>query len=99
VTNDSSRALRAAHRIELRDNRGRVYRPVALPASNVYGYRARVVRPGTRLPTLGSPADDNLAAAGLMLLFRIPAFDYDDGVLELVIHDPLHPADTVSLSI
>ena len=58
---------------------GRVYHPISLPASNAYAYRARVVRPGTRLPGVGSPADDNLAATGLMLLFRIPAFDYDDG--------------------
>jgi hypothetical protein len=99
ATNASASALRTAHQIELRDDRGRVYRPIALPASNPYAYHARVVRPGSRIPGFGSPADDNLAAAGLMLLFRIPAFDYDDGVLELVIHDPLHPADTVSLRI
>jgi hypothetical protein len=99
VTNDSSRPLRTADRIELRDQSGRVYHPVALPASNPYAYRARVVRPGTRHPSVGSPADDNLAATGLVLLFRIPAADYDDGVLELVIHDPLHPAHTVSLRI
>jgi len=100
VTNDSAHALRTAHQIELRDAlSGDVYRPVSLPASNAYAYRARVVRPGNRLPGVGSPADANLAATGLMLLFRIPAFDYDDGVLELVIHDPLQPAHTVSLTI
>jgi hypothetical protein len=99
VTNDSSRALRTADQIELRDQFGRVFHPVALPASNPYAYNARIVRPGTRLPSVGSAADDNLAAAGLVLLYRIPAVDYNDGVLELVIHDPLHAAHTVSVRI
>ena len=99
VTNDTSRALRTANRIELRDEDGRVYRPLALPASNPYAYHARVVRPGTRHPSVGSPPDANLAATGLLLVFRIPAFDYDDGVVELVIHDPLHPARTASVGI
>ena len=99
VTNTTSRALRTADRIELRDEDGRVYQPLALPASNPYAYHARVVRPGTRHPSVGSPPDANLAATGLVLVFRIPAFDYDDGVVELVIHDPLHPARTVSVRI
>jgi hypothetical protein len=99
VSNDSSRVLRTAGRIELRNELGRVYRPVALPASNPYAYRARAMRPGIRLPSVGSPADDDLAATGLMLLFRVPAADYEDGVLELVIHDPLDPAQTASLRI
>jgi hypothetical protein len=99
VTNAASRALRTADRIELRDEAGRVYRPLALPASNPYAYHARVVRPGTRLPSVGSPPDANLAATGLALVFRIPAFDYRNGVLELVIHDPLHPARIVSVRI
>jgi hypothetical protein len=99
VTNDSSRSLRTAGRIELRDVLGRVHRPLPLPVSNAYAYHARVVRPGTRLPAVGSPADDNLAATGLMLLFRIPVADYDAGPLELVIHDPRHPAHTVSVRI
>jgi hypothetical protein len=99
VSNDSARVTRTTGRIELRSQLERVYRPVALPASNPYAYRARAIRPGTRLPSVGSPADDNLAATGLLLLFRIPAADYEAGVLELVIHDPLHPAQTASLRI
>jgi len=98
VTNDSSHVLRTTGRIGLRDEHGRVFHAVSLPASNPYAYRARVVRPGTRLPGVGSAAGDNLAATGLLLVFRIPAADYD-GVLELVIHDPSHPARTRSLII
>jgi hypothetical protein len=99
VTNASSRALRTADRIELRDQFGRVYHRMSLPASNAYAYRARVVRPGSRLPGFGSLADRNLAANGLLLLFRIPAGMYEYGVLELVIHDPHDPARTVSVRI
>jgi hypothetical protein len=99
VTNGSSRALRTADRIELRDERGRVYHPLRLPASNPYAYRPRLIHARTRIPGRGTPADDNLAATGLLLLFRIPAFQYDDGVLELLIHDPRHPHSTASLII
>jgi hypothetical protein len=99
VTNDSSRALPTANRIELRDERGHVYHPLPLPASNPYAYRPRLVHASIRIPGRGTPADDNLAATGLLLLFRIPAAEYDDGALELVIHDPLDPHRTASLII
>jgi hypothetical protein len=99
VTNESSRALPTADHIELRDERGHVYHPLPLPASNPYAYSPRLIHPRTRIPGPGTPADDNLAATGRLLLFRIPAFQYNDGVLELVIHDPLHPAHTESLRI
>jgi hypothetical protein len=99
ATNDSSRTRRPADRIELRDDRGRVYLPLRLPATNRYAHRPRPLPARTRIPGRGTPADDNLAATGLLLLFRIPAFQYDNGTLELVIHDPLHPAHTTSLLI
>jgi hypothetical protein len=43
-------------------------------------------------------ADDDLAATGKLVLFRIPADSYEGGVLELVIHaahDPQQRADLV----
>jgi hypothetical protein len=87
VTNSSTRPLRSADWIELRDDAGRVYRPVALPVTNPYAYTPRLVRPHTRIPAQGSVADDNLAAGGKLLLFRIPAREYDSGgTFELVIH-------------
>jgi hypothetical protein len=99
VTNDSSRAVRTAHGIVLRDESNRDYQSLSLPASNAYAYRPRVISPNTRLPSVGSPADSNLAATGFLLLYRIPAEVYENGVLELVIHDPLHPDHTVSLAV
>jgi hypothetical protein len=99
VTNDSAAPLATAGRIELRDQSGHVYRPLALPVSNPYAYSQRRLRPGTRIPALGSAADDNLAATGRVLLFRIPTQAYQGQTLELVIHDPSSPATTASLII
>jgi hypothetical protein len=99
ATNDSPARRRTADRIELRDQAGHVYRPLALPATNPYAYSQRLLRPGVRIPALGSPADDNLAATGRVLVFRIPARAYQSEALELVIHDPSQPAATASLII
>jgi hypothetical protein len=99
ASNDSSTPLRTADRIELRDQSGHVYRPLPLPVSNPYAYSQRRLRPGSRIPALGSVADDNLAATGRVLVFRIPAATPVNEVLELVIHDPASPATTASLII
>lgn len=99
TANDSSTALTTADRIELRDQYNHVYRPLALSATNPYAYTQRRLRPGVRVPAVGSPADDNLAATGRLLVFRIPAQAYESEALELVIHDPSQPADTASLII
>jgi hypothetical protein len=88
ATNDSSTPTLTADRIELRDQYDHVYRPLSLPLSNPYAYSQRRLRPGTRIPALGSVADDNLAATGRVLLFRIPAAAYENEALELVIHGP-----------
>jgi hypothetical protein len=98
VTNDSSRSLPAARSIELHDDAGKVYRPLPLPSSNPYAYVPGPIPPKSRIPGVGTPADDNLTATGKLLLFRIPADRYTSGgVLELVIHDAGNPAQDVSL--
>jgi len=85
--NTSTRPQHSAGQIELRDEDGHVFRPLPLPLSNPYVYVPRVVGPGARVPAQGSPADANLAAAGRLLLFKIPARLYaNGGVLELEIH-------------
>jgi hypothetical protein len=99
TTNASATPVTTAGRIELRDEDGRVYRPLALPVSNPYAYSPRLLHPGTRIPALGSPADDNLAATGRLLVFRIPKQAYESSTLELVIHDPSQPHATASLII
>lgn len=99
VTNTSPRALPSARQIDLRDSGGHVYHPLALPASNGYAYSPRLIHPRTRIPAYGTEADDNLAATGQMLLFEIPTWQYDNGTLELLIHDPSDPTETASLII
>jgi hypothetical protein len=99
ITNDSSAPLPTADRIELRDEDGHVYRPLALPGTNPYAYSQRLLRPGTRIPAFGSPADDDLSATGRLLVFRIPTQAYESEALELVIHDPAQPGGTASLII
>ena len=88
--------MRTAGRIELRDQSGRVYRALALPAANPYAYAQRLLRPGTRIPAFGSVADDNLATAGRVLVFRIRKWVCHNATLELVIHDPSQPGSTAS---
>jgi hypothetical protein len=99
VANDSLQPLPTARSIELRDVGGRVYRPLALPASNPYAYAPRPVPPKTRIPGFGTPADDDLAATGQLVLFRITTKSYDAGPLELVIHDARNPKELVDLDI
>jgi hypothetical protein len=100
VANDSPRWLPAASRIELEDAGNHVYRPLRLPAGNPYAYYSpRSIPPRTRVPGYGSPADDNLAATGYLLLFRIPESVERTGTLELVIHDPGRPAHMAWLDI
>ena len=97
VANDSLQFLPAASRIELRDDAGHVYHPLRMPASNPYAYVPSSIPPKTRIPGFGTPADDDLAATGKVLLFRIPAARYLQGVLELVIHDARDPKQRADL--
>jgi hypothetical protein len=99
AANASPTRRRTAGRIELRDQEGHVYRPLSLPVTNPYAYSQRPLRPGVRIPALGSAADDNPAATGRLLVFRIPKQAYESEALELVIHDPSQPATTASLII
>jgi hypothetical protein len=86
VTNWGRRTVTSADRIDLRDDTGHVYAPLHLPAGNPYAYSAHAIPPHTRIPPVGSVADDNLAATGLLLLYRIPSGEYESGTLQLVVH-------------
>jgi len=97
IANNSSRPLRAASSIELEDNFNRFYRPLRLPPGSPYGYTARSIPPHTRLPGADNPVDQNLAATGYLLLFRVPTSVFRSGVFQLVIHEPRHPDRTASV--
>lgn len=91
VADDTARARPLTSDIALRDTRNREYEPERIAAANRYAYRPAVVTAGSHLPAADSPAARDLAAGGLMLVFRIPRRSYDDGPLQLVVHDPAHP--------
>ena len=97
LTNPSHRALPTAARIDLRDDAQHVYRPLRLPATNRYAYRAGRLEPGVGDPRAGTPAADDLAAEGRLLLFRVPAWEYRNGVFELLVHDPRQPRAVTSI--
>jgi hypothetical protein len=99
ISNDSSRPLPAPGDIELRDAGGHVYQPISLPASNPYAYEPRPIPPETTVPAQGTTADDNLAAAGQLLLFRIPVSAYVNGPLQLDVHDASNPAQVTEVLI
>ena len=94
VTNPSHRPLISAARIDLRDDAMRVYRPLSLPEANRFGYRPVRLAPGATVPRQRTPAADNLAAGGRLLLYRVPAWQYRNGTFELIVHDPARPAST-----
>jgi hypothetical protein len=97
ATDASGHPLRTAGRIDLRDDSGRVYRPLPLPPSNEYAYAQRTLRANVSMPAQDTPAAETLAAGGRMLLFKIPAWRYDNGsAFELLIH---HAHGTTSLII
>ena len=90
LANGSPRPLRSAARIDLRDEASHLHRPLRVPAGNAYAYRPGTLAPGATIPANGTAAADNLAANGLLLLYRVPAWQYRNGSFELVVHDPLH---------
>jgi hypothetical protein len=92
VTNETDRRLPMATSFALRDTRNREYSPTSLGPRNAFAYRPGLIAPETHRPAPWTPAGRYLTADGLMLVFRIPRRSYDDGPLELVVHDPLHPA-------
>lgn len=97
ITNSTGGRLPSARDIVLRDDAGNVYRPIPLPPGNPYAYRSQTVPPHTQVPAPFSQPSTDLAATGYLLLYRIPAEAFDDGVLELVVHDPANPARTASV--
>jgi hypothetical protein len=99
VTNETGRSLPMAHDIALRDTRYREYAPLRLGAGNAYGYRPTVMAPQTHQPPPSSPAATNVSTEGAMLVFKLPRRAYDDGPLQLVVHDPAHPGSSTTIQV
>jgi hypothetical protein len=90
AANESLRPLPAARRFALQDADGHVYAPVSLRGGAPLAYAATTIPAGQQVPLPDTPAAENVAGDGYMLLFRIPRASYQ-GPLSLRVFDPTHP--------
>jgi hypothetical protein len=69
---------------EIEDSQGNKFEPLALPTTNVFGYRATPLKKGQCIPAAGSAAS-NTPTAGALLVFRIPVAATENRPLELTV--------------
>jgi hypothetical protein len=91
VSNETGTPRQMASDIALRDTTYREFAPERMAPDNRFAYRPTVVGAKSQLPAPGTPGATDLSAGGLMLVFRIPRRSYDDGPLQLVLHNPQRP--------
>jgi hypothetical protein len=99
VTNDTSKPRQMASDIALRDTRNLEYAPTRMAPDNRFAYEPAVLNGKSQLPAPGTPAQADISANGLMLVFRIPRRSYADGPLQLVLHDPRQPSSVQTVQI
>jgi Co/Zn/Cd efflux system component len=92
VTNETDKRLPMASDIVLSDIRNVEYAPARLAADNKFAYKPVVMAPTSHQPAPWTTAENDISAEGRMLVFRISRRSYNDGALQLVLRDPLHPA-------
>jgi hypothetical protein len=77
----------SASRFTIEDTEGNQYKPIPLPADNVFAYRATELKHGACLPEPGS-----LAAAsptnGALLIYKLPLEALENRPLQLIIESP-----------
>lgn len=81
----------AAREFELSDTQGNKWRPIPLPPQNVFAYRPVNVPGDAVLPFPGSPPAEN-TIQGSLLLFKVPAANFQNRPLVLTIVDPTDPS-------
>jgi hypothetical protein len=99
VTNETRQPRPMASDIALRDTRNLEFAPTRMAPDSSFAYEPAVLGAKSHLPAPGTPAATDISADGLMLVFRIPRRSYDDGPLELVLRDPLHPGSVKTVQI
>ncbi len=99
VTNGTAKPVPMATDLALRDVTNREYAALTLAGANPYAYRPATMAPMSQQPAARSPAGVDQSAEGLMLVFRIPRQAYENGPLELLVHDPADPASTGSMQV
>jgi hypothetical protein len=95
VYNESSAPHPAATSLTISDTQDNVYTPIVPPLTNEFAYRAGVLAPKDRIPSLNTVAADG-PTQGALLLYKIKIVSLDNRPLELKIVDPLDPAHSAS---
>jgi hypothetical protein len=98
VQNTTDGTHPAAREFELSDTQGNTWRPIPLPADNVFAYRPADLPAGGVLPTPDSPAAQN-TIQGSLLLFKIPYANLQNRPLVLTVVDPNNPADKAEVDL
>jgi hypothetical protein len=88
----------AAREFELSDTQGNTWRPIPLPAQNVFAYRPVELPAQSVLPVADSPAAEN-TIQGSLLLFKIPYANLQNRPLVLKVVDPANPSDTAEVDL
>jgi len=97
--NSSSTPLRAAaSNFKIQDTNGDVFRPMPLPASNIWAYHPRLLKQQACIPGAGSLASSG-PTGGAMLLFKIPLQSLENRPFDLVIRAPNGQQGTIELDI
>jgi hypothetical protein len=99
VTNETGSPRRMVSDIALRDTSNRNYAPTRLAPDNRFAYAPTVLHGKSHVPASGAPAETDISADGLMLVFRIPRRAYTDGPLQLLLHGPRQPGSVHALPI
>jgi hypothetical protein len=89
--NTSAHIQQATDDFEITDTLDNKFRPVPIPKSNPFAYRARPVDHGQVIPSGSSAAGSGVVQQGAMLLFRIKLTSLSDRPLELHIKSPTVP--------
>jgi hypothetical protein len=97
VYNNTETPHLAASAVSMRinDTQGNVYRPLMLPASNDFAYRAGIVPAKSRVPAPNTVASFG-PTQGALLLYKIKIISLDNRPLNLHIVDPLDPTQSAT---
>jgi hypothetical protein len=76
---------------KIEDTQGNVFRPLTLPASNIWAYRARPLKQNACIPRRGSLASSG-PTNGSLLIFKLPLQTLENRPLDLIITSPPNPS-------
>jgi hypothetical protein len=81
----------AASNFRIIDTQGEVFRPLTLPATNIWAYHPRPLKYKTCIPRAGSLAASG-PSGGAMLLFKVPIPALENRPWDLYIQSPPDPS-------